>query len=173
MEKLIYIITLLMFLSLASPVLAETPMVSQSAELDTNLPVNTNFDERAFVLKAYLESHNSPLSNYSNEFIRYADEYELDWRLVAAITGVESTFGKRILSRSHNAYGWANGNYSFKTWESSIEIVNKTLKERYVDRGANTIDKIAKIYAPPSDSWAWKVKYFMNQIEPLPVQFDL
>lgn len=138
-----------------------------------NSVISKNYDYRIYVLKNYFDKHNSPLAPYSREFVETADKYDLDWRLVPAITGVESTFGKNIPSNSYNAYGWANGRYSFSSWEDSIEIVSKTLKEKYIDNGAIGINDIARIYAPPSSTWAWKVKYFMNEIDPMPVTFSL
>jgi len=93
--------------------------------------------------------------------------------MVAAISGVESTFGKRIPENSYNAYGWANGNYYFESWEDSIAIVSKTLREKYYDRGATTLNQIARRYAPPSSSWAWKVNYFMEKIDPVPLPFTI
>ena len=127
-------------------------------------------DSRVAVLEDYLETHNSPLAPYAGYFIERADFYGLpDWRLVPAITGVESTFGKAIPKNSYNAYGWANGAYSFKGWEESIDIVTKTLKTKYFDRGANTVEKIGRIYAPPSQTWAGKVHFLMDKIS----EFDL
>ncbi len=73
---------------------------------------------------------------------------------------------------SLRAYGWANGNYKFSSWEESFDVVSKTLKEKYIKRGADSIDKISRIYAPPSSTWAWKVKYFINQIDPSPIVFN-
>lgn len=131
------------------------------------------FDMRVTELKQYLESHNSPLAEYAEDFIKYSDQYGLDWRLVPAITGVESTFGKRIPYNSYNAYGWANGKYSFSSWEESIGHVSKTLAEKYIARGANTSSEIGRIYAPPSSTWSSKVEFFKNKIEPLPVEFAL
>jgi hypothetical protein len=78
---------------------------------------------------------------------------------------VESTFGKQIPSYSYNAYGWNNGNFRFKSWEDSIEIVSKALREKYFDRGLNTPYKIGPVYAPPSKTWASKVSFFMQKIE--------
>ena len=85
--------------------------------------------------------------------------------MVAAISGVESTFGKNLPSQSYNAYGWNGGNFAFKDWEDGITTVSKTLKEKYVARGADTVSEISYIYCPPSSgSWAYKVNYFMQQI---------
>ena len=130
-------------------------------------------DYRIGVLRNFFEEYNSPLSEYAEHFISTADKYHLDWRLVPAITGIESTFGKRMPQGSFNAYGWANGDYRFSSWETSIEIVSKTLREKYLNRGATTIEKIARRYAPPSKTWAGKVKYFMNEIDPLPLEFTI
>ena len=134
---------------------------------------DTQFDYRVGKLEAYLESQKSPLADYAEEFIEYADTYDLDWRLVPAITGVESSFGKRIPANSYNAYGWANGEYRFSSWEDSIEHVSMTLKTKYIDKGAPSINKIGKRYAPPSSTWAGKVKYFMGKIDKYPVYFQL
>ena len=131
------------------------------------------FDYRVAVLKNFLAEHNSPLTDYAGEFVASADKYGLDWRLVPAITGVESTFGKRIPENSFNAYGWANGDYQFDSWENSIDTVSMTLKTKYIDKGAPTIAKIGRRYAPPSETWAGKVKYFVAKIDKLPVTFDI
>lgn len=135
----------------------------------TVLSVN---DYRVIKLRKYLESHNSPLSPYASEIVFWADYYQLDWRLVPAISGVESTFGKRIPRNSYNAYGWANGNYSFESWSQSVEVVSETLRTKYKDDGLVTLRQISRRYAPPSSTWTWKVNYFMNDIDTASVKFD-
>jgi hypothetical protein len=122
-------------------------------------------DNRTEQLQAYLNNHHSPLASEADTMIKAADQYGLDWKLIPAITGVESTFGKNIPFNSFNAYGWSNGAYRFESWEQSINHVAKFLKEKYVNRGLDTPEKIAPVYAPPSPSWGWKVRFFMNKIE--------
>ena len=63
-------------------------------------------DDRARILEGFLLQYDSPLAPYAGDFIKYADEYNLDWRLVASIAGLESTFGKRIPYQSYNGWGW-------------------------------------------------------------------
>lgn len=122
-------------------------------------------DNRVERLTAFLEKYDSPLLPYAEDFVKVADKYQIDWKLVPAITGVESTFGKQIPFHSYNAYGWNNGNYRFKSWENSIEIVSKALKEKYYNRGLDNPYKIGPVYAPPSSTWAGKVTRFMKEIE--------
>lgn len=156
----------------AGTVMAQTPEFYPSATLKSGND-QYDFDYRVVNLENFLAKYNSPLKDYAGEFVYWADTYNIDYRLVPAITGVESTFGKRIPQNSYNAYGWANGDYSFKSWQESIATVSGTLKTKYMDKGADTIPEIARIYAPPSSTWAGKVKYFMGKIDSVPVQYDL
>lgn len=155
----------------AGPAYAQTE-ADASASIKMVEPL-VQSDYRVLNLKNYLKNHNSPLAEYSAEFVGWADFYEMDYRLVPAIAGVESTFGKRIPYNSYNAYGWANGEYRFSSWEDSIEHVNMTLKTKYIDKGAPTINKIARRYAPPSTTWARNVRYFVAKIDRFPVSFDI
>ena len=106
------------------------------------------------------------------KIVMTADKYGLDWRLIPAIAGVESSFGKKMPIHSYNAYGWANGKYRFNSWEESIDIVSKTLKEKYIDKGANDLYKIARIYAPPSKTCARNVEFFVKQMDPKPFEIN-
>jgi len=140
--------------------------IKKAAELEA-------FDYRVENLRNFLEKYNSPLTSYADEFVQYADENDLDYRLVPAISGVESTFGKRIPVDSFNAYGWANGEYTFESWEDSISHVSLVLKNKYIDKGAVSINQIAKIYAPPSSTWGKNVSFFVRKIDILPLNFDI
>lgn len=154
----------IVFLSvMATPVFSQTPLSgADSAMLKSNFIPE---DNRVEALSAFLEKYNSPLAGYAREFVDAADAYDIDWRLVPAITGVESTFGKQVPKGSFNAYGWNNGAWKFNSWTDSIWYVTGQLRTRYIDNGAISLGQIGPIYAPPSRTWAWKVRYFMNQIE--------
>lgn len=172
MRKYIACIILItaIFISSAGAVCAQE---SDSSAVLKSKAVNDGFDYRVQNLTRFFQKYNSPLTPYASDFVAYADMYDIDYRLVPAISGVESTFGKQIPYNSYNAYGWANGNYSFKSWPDSIETVSKTLRTNYMDRGAVSIGRIARIYAPPSTTWAGKVQYFVNKIDPFPLSFDI
>ena len=125
-------------------------------------------DNRAQILQDYLESRNSPLAPYATTFIIEADKNDLDWKLVAAISGLESSFGLHIPSNSYN--GWGYGVYGnnvrrFGSWNEGIAVVSKALREDYITKwGAKTIPEIGRIYAA-SPTWAQRVQYFMDDIE--------
>lgn len=126
-------------------------------------------DERVETLKRMLEYYHSPLEPYAEHFVLEADKYELDWRLVAAISGVESTFGKRIPSGSYNAWGWgiptgAQSGIAFADWKKGISTVSSGLRKNYYNRGAETIDDVGRKYAA-SKAWPTSVRFFLSKID--------
>lgn len=142
-----------------------------SAQLKSGESIDSD-DIRVEKLEAYLTKLNSPLVENAEDFVDYADAYEFgeNWAIVAAIAGVESTFGKHVPKNSYNAWGWgiptgSQSGIGFSDWEDGIGIVSQGLKEKYMDNGATNLASIGKIYAPPSTTWAHNVEFFMNQIE--------
>lgn len=126
-------------------------------------------DNRVVYLESFLRSYNSPLADDAAHFVSEADRLGLDWKLVAAIAGVESTFGKHTPTNSYNAWGWAvftgrQSGAAFQDWQEGITIVSEGLKYKYIDRGAETIEQIGRIYAA-SPAWSWKVRFFLSKIE--------
>lgn len=123
-------------------------------------------DPRAKILKDYLAQYNSPLEHHAQDFIDAADTYNVDWKLVPAIAGVESTFGKRIPG-GFNGWGWGiygNNRIYFNSWRDGIFTVTKGLKEGYIDKGLTTPAAMNRVYAA-SPTWGQKVNYFINDIE--------
>ena len=173
MKRLIFYILIILGTLAINTTKASAQAVSDSSASFKIGTEDQGFDYRAENLRKFLEEYNSPLADYADEFVSYADLNSLDYRLLPSITGVESTFGKHIPTGSYNAYGWANGDYSFDSWEDSIAHVSETLKNSYIEKGAPSIAKIAKRYAPPSTTWANGVKFFISKIDSLPLNFDI
>ncbi len=131
-------------------------------------------DARIHLIEDFLIRHNSPLSPYAQNFVEEADKNGIDFRLAVSIAMCESNLGKRIPSQdSHNAWGIAvytgqQHGKNFEDWPSAIAWVSTYLKERYLDRGHDTLREIGSIYAPPSvekgHSWARCVEEFQSRI---------
>ena len=161
-----------LLLASAKPIHANALSVAGTSATPASSFTHVMSDQRATRLKVYLDSHNSPLADEAAFLIQEADRLNLDWRLVAAIAGTESTFGKRIPSRSYNAWGWAiftgqNDGKHFSSWKDGITTVSEGLRFKYMDKGAKTIEQIGRIYAA-SPRWSGNVRFFLNAIE----QFD-
>ncbi len=122
-------------------------------------------DQRVETLRAYLESKNSPLADLAETFVEVADAYELDYRFLPAITGIESSFGKIQLDASYNPFGWGGGYIYFESFEEAIRTVGFELYERCVKVGSNTPAEIGPSYCPPNYlRWISAVDKFMAEI---------
>src|SRR3989344_1141687 len=129
----------------------------------------TQTDNRVKKLSSFLEKHNSPLAPYAKYFVDAADKYGLDWRLLPAIAGVESSYGKRMPAGSFNPFGW--GIYQervirFSSFEEAIDTVAKGISQKYPNEAKTNIIKLGRIYngVTPS-SWSSKVTFIMSKIE--------
>ena len=120
--------------------------------------------QKARKIETYLKvnRNNAPLAVHADKFVEVANKYGIDYRLLPAISVMESSGGK-VLFRSYNAWGW--GKLSFTSFEQGIETVGKGLGKYYA-RGKDTVEEIAPTYCPPNAiNWARNVKGFMNEIE--------
>ncbi|HZQ29569.1 MAG TPA: hypothetical protein VFA93_00610 [Patescibacteria group bacterium] len=146
---------------------AEEKASASSAKINS-IKENKLSDQRVKILRDYLRQYNSPLVEYSSSFVKYADEYNLDWRLVAAISGVESTFGQQIPYGTYNGWGWGiygDNRIYFKSWDEGIKTVSEGLRTNYLNRwGAQDVYQIGRLYAA-SPTWAYRVDYFMGKIQ--------
>lgn len=157
----------LIAVSLLIPLIFQSQQASAKRDLEPSSQVEVkSLDEEAKVLSNYLAKHNSPLQYHAQDFIDAANQYGLDWKMLPAIAGVESTFGKQIPG-GYNAWGWGvYGNQAiyFKSWKEAIFEVAKGLRENYLDKGLQDPYAINRVYAA-SPSWGWKVHFFMKDLE--------
>ena len=130
--------------------------------IDEDITVKTIVDPKQVEeVKQYLSKRNSPLADYAYTMVSAAVEYGIDYRLVAAISVIESEGGKNCF-KPYNAWGW--GKKSFDSWEDGIYTVTEGLAQYYA-KGATTPASIAQSYCPPNaETWARNVSYVMNQI---------
>jgi hypothetical protein len=138
----------------------------------TEQPVESRqLDKRAEILSKYLESYDSPLQYHAQDFVDAADEYNVDWKLVPSIAGVESTFGKHIPGGhgeyiSYNAWGWGvygDQSLGFRSWRDGIYTVTGGLRKGYLNKGLNDPYAINKVYAA-SPTWGAHVTFFLNDL---------
>lgn len=135
-------------------------------------------EARPLILKEFLESYHSPMVPYANLILETSEKYGFDWRLLTAISGNESLFGRVMPANPitggecYNAWGWgihSRGTLCFDNWEEGIETVGRGIKENYVDQGLVTVDQIMLKYAPVSvangTGWNESINFFMERLE--------
>lgn len=130
-------------------------------------------DERITKLVFFFKSYNSELEKSAKTFVEVADKYKIDYRILPAIAGTESTFGKKTPScATFNSYGWTSttspcGFYRFKSHDDAIvfigsKIATKNCYRKFMDTGR--VEDLAVSYNNGSQTWINSVKFFMNKI---------
>ena len=123
-------------------------------------------DLRPAQMRAILTKYNSPMVGLEDTLIRTAEKYGLDWTLLAAIAGTESSFAKRMPANCNNPYGWGiygDNQLCFASLESAIEGVASGLAAKY---NLSSLESIAKTYNSVStDGWIRHTRFFMHKIK--------
>jgi len=125
--------------------------------------------DKSLVLAKFFKKFKSPLIGNVDKFIEVADKYNMDYRLLPAISCIESTCGKFLIPGSFNPFGWGiygSQHIDFLSYDDAIETVGAGLFKSYISRGYDTVEKIAPIYTPPRwQHWMGSVNFFMNEMD--------
>ena len=172
------LIVSLLFLTLtndgreAGAVIAQEPLLPIPAVLGSYHSNIIARDARPEIVAQFLESYSCPLEpyeQYAQSFVKTADKYNLDFRLLPAIAMQESNCCKKMPDGSNNCWGY--GIYGdqvihFNSIEEGMDIIGKTLSKNYTTKGLMEPDEIMAKYTPQSKgTWAYGVLYFMNEMK--------
>lgn len=84
--------------------------------------------KHAAELDALLASYDSPLEGLGMKFVEEAEKNDIDYRLLVAISGRESTFGKNACKKATNSFlGYGSCKMNFKSADDAIERVSASL----------------------------------------------
>lgn len=106
-----------------------------------------------FFFILFLALFNSPLVYSAPDFVTYADQNGLDYRLLPAIAGVESTFAKNYIEGTFNAYGWGQGTIPFDSWADGIAKISSKLRSEYIQKGASSLEQINPVSLFPKSGF--------------------
>ena len=134
--------------------------------------VGSTVNVSASLLQRFLIDHGSPMAPYAGDFISAAHQYGINWRLVVAISGVESGFGRVIPESnngvlSFNAWGWTGGSYAFSgfanfaSWGNAINYITQNIARSY---GNESPFAMQPVYDPPNPQWSYEVQSYMDQL---------
>lgn len=142
--------------------LSGTPYVIESQEPTIQGTIrlakhNDSYDE--MVRKINKKLSNYPMRDLGKTIVDAGLKYNVDPYFITAIAIHESSAGRNMIN-SYNPFGRrasGGGWMAFSSFEEAIYNQANYLSYRYLDRGLNTIEKIAKVYCPPTAAdWARK-----------------
>lgn len=133
-------------------------------------------EERAAKIDAFFTVRgNLPLAGYGMTFVEAADEYGVDWKLVATLSYLESTAALHECPakngvKTYNAFGYRGCNSTFDSYEHAIDTVTRNVAglipstaKYYKDK---TLEQKIEAYNPShiNPKYQGLAKYVMNKI---------
>jgi hypothetical protein len=119
-------------------------------------------DHRIARLENFFRTYHCPTPYHTSDYLRAADGYGLDYRLLPALSIRETLCGKAE-RQQHNAWGYHPGHQSFPSMEIGIDFVAQRLAQHRLYKGKTLDDKLFT-YNPRS-AYPNEVKRIMGQIE--------
>lgn len=138
------------------------------AEEITHITVSFK-DPRSQKLYETLKRYNSPMAGSAGTFVQMADKYGIDWTLMPAIAGKESSFGKH-LANDYNPFGLTTGKSSgprfrpFTSFDEAIEAEAQLLSKSYKDEMYGAIQVRYCPSSECSDTWTQDVLAFSREV---------
>jgi len=128
-----------------------------------NIVVQTPvIDERPNRIDNWLASHNSPMTGLGEVYVREADKHQIDWRLLPAISLVESSAG--LHQRYNNAWGWNSAKTGFDSWADGIAFILERFSSSEIYAGKDTQEILYFYNGTIEKTYPARVEAVMEQI---------
>ncbi len=125
---------------------------------DSTLPLE---DPRVVRLEAFFKTYDCPGPFHVHEYLQAADSHALDYRLLPAISLVESTCG--AFERMNNRWGWDSVQSGFVSVPAGIDYITEQLAENPRYKGKTVKEKLFTYN--PYPQYVRQVERLMRQIE--------
>jgi hypothetical protein len=127
---------------------------------DSTLPVPAS-DPRGARLEAFFKTYGCPAPLHIADYLRAADSHALDYRILPAISLVESTCG--AFEKMNNRWGWDSAQSGFPSVPAGIEFITTQLADRPPYKGKTLKEKLFTYN--PYPQYVRQVERLMQQIE--------
>ena len=123
--------------------------------------LNALEDQRLIRLETFFRSFGCPAPHHVTEYVGAADTYAIDYRLLPAISVLESTCG--VHEHQNNRWGWASARRGFSSFRAGLEYIAHQLAEgRYYKN--KTLEEKVHMYNP-NPQYARQLKKLMTKID--------
>jgi hypothetical protein len=119
-------------------------------------------DPRIDRLERFFEIYHCPTPYYTDEYLRAADDYALDYRLLPAVSIRETSCGRQ--EWKNNRWGYNPGRQRFPSIEVGIDFVARQLATSPLYK-SKPLHEILITYNPVHPQYPEEVKWIMRQIE--------
>lgn len=115
--------------------------------------------------EAMLKRYDSPMQGLGHIIVQKADECGGDFKILLAIAGNESLFG-RVPVKKYNPYGYLDG-VQYASFEDALTKISCYISQRFIAKCNKDITCIVKTYAGPADDkqrWVFNINWFIKQV---------
>lgn len=123
--------------------------------------LSTLQDDRYDKLESFFQSFGCPAPHYVNEYLGAADSNAIDYRLLPAISVLESTCG--IYQRLNNRWGWDSARKGFSSFRAGLQYIARQLSQGRFYRNKSLEEKV-HMYNP-NPQYARLVRKLMLKID--------
>jgi len=126
-------------------------------------------DPRIEKLKQFFDQYKCPAISYTliNDYLNAADQNNIDYRILPAISIEESGCGRHSPDGANNFLGWDSGRKRFATLHESIGFVAQQLGHGHYYAGKSLIKKLHAYN--PNVEYAFKITGLMKEISNDPI----
>jgi len=118
-------------------------------------------DPRGDRLEAFFRAYDCPAPLHVEEYLRAADSHAIDYRLLPAISLVESTCG--AFEKMNNRWGWDSAQTGFPSVSAGIDFISSQLAENPRYKGKTLPEKLFTYN--PYPQYVRQVQRLMREIE--------
>ena len=140
---------------------------SENTDLETS---NSMLDNTIDLLKEEL-NRKPPTIDEQNAFYHASQVYGVDYKLLLAISQLETGFFTSDVYNNYNNVGGIkakNGHNEYQYFDTKVESIYemaRIIRYNYLDLGLDTPTKMAHKYCPPTpESWSRQVSNLMKEI---------
>ncbi len=122
-------------------------------------------EEKAAKIEALFSRYNSPMSGLGKLIINRATECGGDYKIIVAIAGNESGFG-RIPYKLYNPFGYLDG-VQYANWEDAVNQISCKISKEFLKPCNNDLTCVISTYGGPDTDkpkWISNITYFMSQL---------
>ena len=118
-------------------------------------------DNRYDRLESFFQSFGCPAPHYVDEYVGAADSFAIDYRLLPAISVLESTCG--VYQRLNNRWGWDSARKGFSSFRAGLQYIARQLSEGRFYKNKSLEEKV-RVYNP-NPEYARQVRRLMLKID--------
>lgn len=122
-------------------------------------------EEKSARVEALFARYNSPMAGLGRLIINRATECGGDYKIVVAIAGNESGFG-RVPYKLYNPFGYLDG-VQYANWEDAVNQVSCKIAKEFLKPCNNDLTCIIRTYGgddTDKPKWISNITYFMSQL---------